>query len=242
VSDHRTRLATVRELVRRGGARDGAGAIVGWLASMCEAAAAALPASGVAVSLMTDGGALAVAAASDGVAASLATLQFTLGEGPCVDAFGALHPILVPELAAVPSARWPGYTPAATALGVGAVFSFPLRIGAARLGALDAYRQQAGALTGPSVELALAFADVTVEVLLGARDLTAADDLGGLDDVLDSHFVVYQAQGMTMVDLGVSLADALARLRAHAFTEGRSLHDVARDVVDGRLRLEPDTL
>ena len=50
---------------------------------------------------------------------------------------------------------------------------------------------------------------------------------------------VYQAQGMVMVDLGVSLTEAMALLRAHAFTLGRPLGDVARDVVTGRLRLEP---
>ena len=44
---------------------------------------------------------------------------------------------------------------------------------------------------------------------------------------------------MVMVDLGVSLAEAMALLRAHAFTLGRPLGDVARDVVAGRLRLEP---
>jgi hypothetical protein len=43
---------------------------------------------------------------------------------------------------------------------------------------------------------------------------------------------------MVMVDLGVGLAEALVRLRAHAFVEGRPLADVARDVVAGRLRLE----
>lgn len=45
---------------------------------------------------------------------------------------------------------------------------------------------------------------------------------------------------MAMVDLGVSLADAMARLRAHAYAQDRPLQDVARDVVAGRLRLEPD--
>jgi AmiR/NasT family two-component response regulator len=49
---------------------------------------------------------------------------------------------------------------------------------------------------------------------------------------------VDQAQGMVMVDLRISLAEALVRLRAHAFVEGRPVADVARDIVGGRLRLE----
>jgi hypothetical protein len=44
-----------------------------------------------------------------------------------------------------------------------------------------------------------------------------------------------------MIDLGVPLPDAMARLQAHAYAHDRPLHDVARDIVAGRLRLEPDT-
>jgi ANTAR domain len=240
---HRDDLAAVRALLPR---VDPPGDVTAdvrtWLGRMCSAAAGALPASGVGVSLMTDTGVLAVAEASDRLTDSLGTLQFTLGEGPCVDAYQAHRPVLVPDLGAVPPSRWPGYTAAAMAFGVRAVFSFPLQVGAARLGALDVYRSDAGPLSSRATGLALAFADVTVEALLDAQDaVSAGADPGGLDGVVDGHYVVYQAQGMTMVDLGVSLVEALARLRAHAYAADRPLLDVARDVVEGRLRLETDT-
>ena len=52
---------------------------------------------------------------------------------------------------------------------------------------------------------------------------------------------VHQATGMVSVQLGVSLAEALVRLRAHAWAEDRLLADVAADVVARRLRFgEPD--
>jgi hypothetical protein len=41
---------------------------------------------------------------------------------------------------------------------------------------------------------------------------------------------------MVSVQAGLALADALAVLRAHAFTSGRPLNDVAGDVVARRLR------
>jgi AmiR/NasT family two-component response regulator len=63
--------------------------------------------------------------------------------------------------------------------------------------------------------------------------------VASLDDLLTPSMEVYQAQGMVMVDLGVSLADALVRLRAYAFVEGRPVAEVARDVVAGRVRLDP---
>jgi hypothetical protein len=45
---------------------------------------------------------------------------------------------------------------------------------------------------------------------------------------------------MVMVDLGVSIDDAVVRLRGHAYAEGRSIGDVAKDIVAGRLRLDRD--
>jgi hypothetical protein len=52
---------------------------------------------------------------------------------------------------------------------------------------------------------------------------------------------VYQAQGMVMVQLGVSLSEALARMRAHAFASDRGLADLAADILAGRARLASDT-
>jgi hypothetical protein len=46
---------------------------------------------------------------------------------------------------------------------------------------------------------------------------------------------------MVLMQLGVSAADALARLRAHAFAERRLLIEVARDVVARRLSFSPES-
>jgi ANTAR domain len=51
---------------------------------------------------------------------------------------------------------------------------------------------------------------------------------------------VSQATGMLVVQLEVEPAEALVRLRAHAFATGRSATDVACDILDRRLRLEAD--
>jgi hypothetical protein len=55
-----------------------------------------------------------------------------------------------------------------------------------------------------------------------------------------SRAEVSQATGMLVAQLGVDPAEALVRLRAHAYVTGRSATDVARDIVDRRLRLEVD--
>jgi hypothetical protein len=48
----------------------------------------------------------------------------------------------------------------------------------------------------------------------------------------------HQAAGMVSVQLSVSVAEALVRLRARAFSEGRPLEALAADVVGRRVRFE----
>ncbi len=183
-----------------------------------------------------------VAAASDPVSRALEELQFTVGEGPRADAHDARRPVLETDLGVGGMLRWPGYAPAAYQAGVRAVFAFPLQVGAARLGVLDVYRRQAGSLSAVSLAQALTFAEVAVQQILDAQAHAAAGQVAdGLAEALGYRHVVYQAQGMVMAHLGCSLVDAMARLRAHAYTTDRLLTDVARDVVAGRLRVEADS-
>ena len=67
------------------------------------------------------------------VSEKLAGLQLMLGDGPCHDVLASAAPVLAADLGDVEfSRRWPGFTPAACKLGVGAVFAFPLTVGAMR--------------------------------------------------------------------------------------------------------------
>lgn len=216
---------------------------IGRLERLCSALTRALPATGVGVSLLTDdnrgGGTIA---ASSAASRELEELQFTLGEGPCIDAYSSRRPVMEPDLPTRGMRRWPGYAPAAHGRGINAVFAFPLQVGAARAGALDVYRDERGSLTADGLTQAVTFAEVAMGLLVdgqdGAQDGKTTEDL---DDALAYRLEVYQAQGMVMVDLGVGIDEAMARLRAHAYAHGRYISDVARDVVAGKLRLNRDT-
>ncbi len=105
-------------------------------------------------------------------------------------------------------------------------------------GVLDLYAWKATRLAEDQVALALAFARVATEILLDAADRTAGSDGWGEGKehgrLLDHRPEIHQAQGMVMVALGLTLADAMIRMRAHAFSSGRPLIDVARDIISGR--------
>lgn len=215
--------------------------VAGSLQRLCRAGVRALPAAGVGVSVMSHVGAPVTTAASDPTSRRLEELQFTLGEGPCQEAFASRRPVLVPDLMENDGARWPGYAPAARAEGVGSVFAFTLQVGAARLGVLDVYRREPGALSGPALALALTFSELAVELLLDAQQRAGKDRAAtAVEDALSTGLELYQAQGMVMYQLGVDLGEAMSRVRAYAFAHDRGLAEVSADIVDRRLVLEAD--
>ena len=174
---------------------------------------------------------------TDDVSNLIEELQYTLGEGPCVDAYQQDEVVLEPDLADPATPRWLAFTPPAVEAGVRAVFGFPLRVGTVRLGAFNLYRDPPGPLSDDQHADALVMADVAARWVL---EVQAGAPPGGLAAELevgaDFHFVVHNAAGMVSVQLGVSVSEALIRLRAYAFSHDRLLADVAQDVVDRTLR------
>ena len=175
---------------------------------------------------------------SDAVAERLEELGFTLGEGPAVDAHRDGEPVAEPDLAHPRRARWPSFTPLAVDAGAAAIFAFPLRVGVARLGVLTLHRLRPGQLSDDQYADALALTGVVASSVLAHQAEAPLGDVATQLEVLStSRAEVHQAAGMLSVQLEVSVSDALVRLRAHSYAEGRPLHDVAVDVVRGRLRL-----
>ena len=108
---------------------------------------------------------------TDEVSEHLAELELTLGEGPSLDASTSGGPVLVSDLGTGEAARrWPVFALAALQAGAGAIFAFPLRIGAIRAGVLGLYRARPGPLTAFQLGDALVFADTATLLLLEAQD------------------------------------------------------------------------
>lgn len=109
-----------------------------------------------------------------------------------------------------------------------------------RLGALTLHQTRAGGLSDAQHADALTLADLVMQVVVARQ---AGADPGalaeGLEPLATGRAEIHQAAGMISVQLSVSVADALVRLRARAFRDGRPLADLAADVVARRIRFGP---
>jgi hypothetical protein len=182
----------------------------------------------------------AVVAASDPAHQRFAESEFGAGEGPAQDVWTHGRPVLVPDLGSSQDGAWPGYAMIASAAGVRAVFAFPLQMGAVRFGVLTLFRDHPGELSRPELRMCLSMAVLATERLINDSTLPDGDLDPSLQEPLDFRNVVYQAQGIVAVALGISLIDALARMRGHAFRSGRELVEIADDIVHNGLRLVDD--
>lgn len=204
---------------------------------VCTAGVDLLGVSGAGLTLMTRKG-LGAVWASDSACLAAEDLQFSLGEGPALDAFRWKAPALEPSLADA-AGRWPFFAPAALGLGVQAAFSLPLQMGFICLGALNLFREQPGFLSGDELGDALVLADVVTEDLIY---LQALGELHwGRSDHLGQRARVHQATGMVSVQIDSDMSSALACIRAYAFANGMSIFDVADHVLARTLRLTSRT-
>lgn len=122
------------------------------------------------------------------------------------------------------------------------MFGFPLQVGAVRLGALNLYNDRPGNLTDDQYMHALVMSDVAAHALLLLQAHAPPDTVAAeLEASANFQSVVHQATGMVAVQLDVPVSNALISLRAYAFGNDRSLTEVARDVVDRRLRFDADS-
>jgi len=209
-----------------------------WASSrLCDITREIVGMSGAGVMLMSGDLAIGSLCTTNDVSNLIEELQFTLGEGPCVDAHDLGRVVLEPDLAQPEMARWFAFAPQALAAGVRAMFAFPLRVGAVRLGSLDLYRDAPGPLKDDQHRDGLVMADVIANWVLDVQANAPSGSVAReLERDADLKSVVHNAAGAVSVQLGISVTEALIRLRAHAFSHDRLLRDVAEDVMARRLR------
>ena len=208
---------------------------------LCMACVEVLPVDRAAITISVAVTEWEALSATDETAARIEAHQSITGEGPAVDAMRRGGPVLVDDLAAQFD-RWPGFGTALGSDARGAMFAFPLQIGAIAVGVLDLYRAEPVQLRRDDVTAMLAVADIVTMVLLSRTPPAELD--GAAPDAWwtpsPTSREVHQATGMVVAQLSVPPAVAYLRLRAYAFTNDRRLTDVAREVIERRLRFDPD--
>ncbi|WP_167158709.1 GAF domain-containing protein [Streptomyces sp. MBT27] len=197
-------------------------------------------ADGLGVSLITGGRIRTVAYAVDERSYRLEDAQLVSGEGPCTEAY--LRRGIVEVEVSSASGRWPVFLRTAGELGIRSVVAVPLLVGnGVPVGAMDVYRTTGAALGAADRARLDAYGRILALLALDAHPALIGWDRATPEaGPVGYPPVVHQAAGAAAEASGVAVSDALARMRAHAFSRQRLLEDVARDILAGRLRLEED--
>lgn len=142
---------------------------------ICDVSARLLGISGAGMCVIGGTSHQIIVHGTDALVESLEDLQVELGEGPCIESVRTGVPILVPDLGVELAPNWREYVDRATALGVRALFTFPLISGDIRVGALDLYRMSPGPLGAHRTADALMLADIATRSMLAQEDRSYPD-------------------------------------------------------------------
>lgn len=210
------------------------------LDELCRTVAEILPVDGAGVMLDDDEGKLRFVAASDEVVRRIEGLQIELGEGPCLQAARTGQQVVVPDLAA-PKQPFVRFAPRALEVGLRAVYSFPMGLAVEHgpIGALNLYRGQPARWLEEHSVTGQLLADVATGYIVNARVAAQQATLSAqLQRALESRVAIEQAKGKLSVLLDCSPTEAFERMRTVARRSGRKLHDIARGVMDGTVRID----
>ncbi|MGE5696475.1 MAG: GAF and ANTAR domain-containing protein [Candidatus Sericytochromatia bacterium] len=213
---------------------------------LCEVCVGLLDIDAAAISIVFDGTSTGTLGSSGASARMYDELQFTLGEGPCIDSVAHRTPIVAVDLSDPHEHRWPSFGPAMLFHQIRSIYGIPVVVAGEFVGALDLFREQPGELSSDQLSGAIVAAelagiplldllDTDLQAAIADPDSNAWAELNAL-----SRAEVSQATGMLVAQLEIEPAEALVRLRAHAYATGRSATAVARDILDHRLRLDAD--
>ncbi len=214
------------------------------LDQLCEACVRVLDIDGMSLAMISGQAIRETLCARGRHALQIDQLQFTVGEGPCLEACSTGKPMSVPDLLDETDERWPVFTSAVFEIApeLRAIFGFPLLVGSQGIGAMNLYRHSPGDLGEKQRREARRACEIAVPIILADLPLQRDSEFGSYFQkhaVID-RTAVYRATGLLMLDQELTSQEAFDRLRAFAFSEGRLVEDVAEDVVAHRLRLSDD--
>jgi GAF domain-containing protein len=175
-------------------------------------------------------GTLRLVASTSEAIETVELFQIQNDEGPCLDCFRDRNSVFVADITRE-SARWPRFTPVASAAGFRAVSAFPMRLRNRALGALNLFNVAPHVIGPVEAASAQALADVATIALLQHRAVRDAETISAqLEFALHSRVAIEQAKGVIAESLGVDMGVAFTRLRGYARAHQRPLVEVAEEV------------
>lgn len=208
---------------------------------LAKACTRVLPVAGAGISMFGTSGLRIPVGASGDRAAIAERLQFTAGEGPCLDAHALSRSVLATE--SLMAQRWPEfYSGLVARTPFRAITAIPLPLGLKGAGTVDLLFNSSADMA----ELDIVDADAVlgeVDRILRTESVVEFSLLGPGPAWLSSpsagsRNTVFVALGFLNIALEVSTQDALALLRARAYAAGRTVDDIARDIVDRRMPVD----
>lgn len=191
-------------------------------------------ADGAGLTLQEPGHADTIVATADFVR-QVDTIQYALGEGPCVSA--AAHGVTFRSGSLGGEARWPHFGPRVARLGVHSVLSLPLITPDGVLGAMNVYAHDKDVFDDRAVDIGESFSVPAAIAAQNAQVLAQAQRLASnLQAALVSRAVIDQALGIVMSRVGCTSDEAFERLRTRSQSEHVKLAVVAQSVVDAAVR------
>ncbi|WP_199256192.1 GAF and ANTAR domain-containing protein [Mycolicibacterium mengxianglii] len=194
------------------------------LQAIVEGAVAVVPGARWAGISLIHGRSVEARVPSDPLVAELDTLQSQFDDGPCLDALRDHHTVLIDDMAA--ESRWPRFTQAAVARGVGSLLSFQLFVQEENLGALNLYAGVAGAFSDDSVVVGELLAQHASVALAGSA-ATAQ-----LSSAVASRDIIGQAKGILMYRENLSGTDAFTLMVETSKATNIKVVDIARWLVE----------
>jgi GAF domain-containing protein len=190
---------------------------------------------GAGVSLGGPEGRLEFVTATSAVVTHVEKQQLGCQQGPCHEAFKSGEQVVVNDLAEMAEV-WPDYARDALEQGCRAAVGVPMSIAGEEVGALNLYRFEAHRWTREELEVGQSLANMAAGYIANLRELNNSRQLADqLQQALDSRIVIEQAKGIIAARRHIDMDAAFQLLRRMAQDRQRRIHDVASDVIEGRL-------
>lgn len=172
----------------------------------------------------------ATVAGNSDKAVLLDRIEQKLGQGPCLDALNAGHPMLLADVAT--DASWPEYSRVLAEAGCRSALGVPMDLGETSEAVLNFFASKAGLFTLEVVDEAAAFADVAGSTLRLVIRIEALEQLNAdLKTAMGTRTIIDLACGAIMSQNRCTQEEAFKILTSASSHRNEKLHTVAAGII-----------